>query len=145
MATNGEAINGQPAHTNGTNGTTPTPPSTEANPQAFDFRSMHSLPLQPMKKNHTLTPALSPQKGDVVTRRTPAMTASIARTSEGDDVFGDDSTTAVLEAFVAALTGHEAALLVLSGTMGNQLCIRTHMGQPPHSLVADARSHVIGW
>lgn len=124
MSTNGAAMNGQLPNingTNGTNGTSPMVPIPESNPQVFDFRS------------------------DVVTRRTPAMTASILSTSEGDDVFGDDSTTSALESLIAELTGFEAALLVMSGTMGNQLCIRTHMTAPPHSIVADARSHVMGW
>ncbi|KAL8896395.1 MAG: hypothetical protein Q9207_007726, partial [Kuettlingeria erythrocarpa] len=62
-----------------------------------------------------------------------------------DDVFAEDPTTARLESTLASLTGHAAALLVLSGTMGNQLAIRAHMTQPPHSLLCDARSHIAGW
>lgn len=73
------------------------------------------------------------------------MLEAIANASLRDDVFREDPTTSDLESFVAGLTGHEAALLVMSGTMGNQLCIRSHLTQPPHSVVADARSHVITW
>ena len=63
----------------------------------------------------------------------------------GDDVFLEDTTTSGLEAFIADLTGCRAALLVMSGTMGNQLSIRTHLQGPPHSVVADSRSHIMGW
>ena len=73
------------------------------------------------------------------------MLHAISQASLDDDVFREDHTTTSLETFIASLTGHEAALLVLSGTMGNQLCIRTHLTHPPHSIVADARSHVLGW
>lgn len=62
-----------------------------------------------------------------------------------DDVFGEDPSTNDLETYIAEMTGKEAALFVISGTMGNQLSIRTALGGPPHSVVADARSHVIGW
>lgn len=62
-----------------------------------------------------------------------------------DDVFHEDPTTIDLEAYVARITGKEAGLFVISGTMGNQLSIRTALGGPPHSVLADARSHVIGW
>lgn len=62
-----------------------------------------------------------------------------------DDVFQEDPTTNSLEAYVADMTGKEAGLFVMSGTMGNQLSIRTALGGPPHSVLADARSHVYGW
>lgn len=44
-----------------------------------------------------------------------------------------------------ALTGKEAALWVMSGTMGNQICLRTHLTQPPHSVLLDHRAHVYTW
>lgn len=62
-----------------------------------------------------------------------------------DDVFGEDPTTNSLEAYIAELTGKEAGLFVISGTMGNQLSMRTALGGPPHSVVVDSRSHIIGW
>lgn len=73
------------------------------------------------------------------------MLAAIQNTTLLDDVFQEDPTTNALESYIADLTGHEAALLVCSGTMGNQLALRTLLTQPPHSVLADARSHVIGW
>ena len=49
----------------------------------------------------------------------------IGETAEvGDDVYGEDPTVRALEERVAALMGHEAALFVPSGTMGNQIGMR---------------------
>jgi threonine aldolase len=61
--------------------------------------------------------------------------------SLGDDVYHDPSTDA-LEAHVAQLTGKEAGLFLPSGTMSNQIALRTHLKQPPYSIIADARSHI---
>lgn len=75
------------------------------------------------------------------------MLAAIASTTLLDDVMdgGADPTTNSLEAFIADLTGKETALLVCSGTMGNQVAIRTHLTTPPHSVVTDHRSHILEW
>ncbi|KAI6826124.1 Aldolase [Hortaea werneckii] len=90
-------------------------------------------------------PAAYDFRSDVVTTPTTRMLNAIASTTLLDDVFQDDPTTNDLEAFIADLTGKEAALLVLSGTMGNQVSIRTHLGAPPHSVVTDHRSHILEW
>lgn len=71
------------------------------------------------------------------------MLEAIAGTTLLDDVFQEDPTTLGLESFIADLTSKESALLVLSGTMGNQVAIRTHLLAPPHSVVTDTRSHII--
>ena len=73
------------------------------------------------------------------------MLEAIGKASLADDVFQEDRTTNELHAMMASMTGHEAALLVTSGTMGNQISVRTHLTQPPHSLLADASSHVMCW
>jgi threonine aldolase len=75
------------------------------------------------------------------------MLASIASTTLLDDVMdnGSDPTTNSLETFIASLTGKESALLVCSGTMGNQVAIRTHLQSPPHSVLTDHRSHILEW
>ena len=63
-----------------------------------------------------------------------------------DDVFLEDPTTNGLQEFIAGLTGHEASLLVTSGTQGNQVAIRSHLDcAPPYSVLCDARSHIYGW
>ncbi|KAF8499171.1 pyridoxal phosphate-dependent transferase [Russula emetica] len=61
--------------------------------------------------------------------------------SLGDDVYHEPN-TAALEAHIARLFGKEAALFVASGTMSNQLAIRTHLKQPPYSIVCDHRAHI---
>ena len=73
------------------------------------------------------------------------MLLAIMKTTLQDDVYREDYTTASLENLVAKLAGHEAGLFVLSGTMANQLALRTHLNHPPESLLCDARSHIIHW
>jgi threonine aldolase len=75
------------------------------------------------------------------------MLAAIASTTLLDDVMdgGADPTTNSLEALIAEMTNKEAALLVCSGTMGNQVAIRTHLLSPPHSVLTDHRSHILEW
>ena len=65
--------------------------------------------------------------------------ASLA--SLGDDVYHEPSTLA-LEAHMAQLTGKEAAMFVPSGTMSNQIALRTHLVQPPYSVLCDQRAHI---
>ncbi|KAI5289309.1 hypothetical protein KEM52_000824, partial [Ascosphaera acerosa] len=84
-------------------------------------------------------------RSDVVTRPTRAMLEAIARTTLLDDDYAEDPTTNALERWIAQLTGHEAALLVMSGTMGNQIAIRTHLQQPPYQVLADHRAHILHW
>jgi len=81
--------------------------------------------------------------GDTMTTPTAHMLAAIQSCSLLDDVFQEDPTTLDLEAHCAALTGKEAGLFVLSGTMGNQLALRSLLTQPPHGLVCDHRSHIV--
>jgi threonine aldolase len=88
----------------------------------------------------TLTPP-----GDVVTTPTPSMLSAIQNCTLLDDVFMEDPTTISLESHLATLTSHEAALFVLSGTMGNQLALRAHLTQPPHSILCDHRAHILQW
>lgn len=59
-----------------------------------------------------------------------------------DDVLQEDPTTNELEEYCARITGKEAALFVLSGTMGNQLALRALLTQPPYSVLCDDRSHI---
>lgn len=71
------------------------------------------------------------------------MLAAIAGTTLMDDVLEEDATTIDLEAHCAALTGKDAGLLVLSGTMGNQVALRAHLTQPPHGVLCEYRSHIV--
>lgn len=79
-------------------------------------------------------------RSDTVTRPTPAMRAAMATAEVGDDVFGDDPTVNRLQERVAALLGQEAALFVPSGTMANQLAIRS-VCEPGDELIIDQTTH----
>ncbi|GAA5879595.1 hypothetical protein JCM3774_004280 [Rhodotorula dairenensis] len=79
---------------------------------------------------------------DTITVPTEQQRKALALASMGDSVYGEDDDTRALEAWVAELTGMEAALFCSSGTMTNQLGIRTHLWQPPYSVVTDSRAHV---
>ena len=65
-------------------------------------------------------------RSDTVTKPTKEMREAMANAIVGDDVYEDDPTIKALEKLAAKLTGKEAALFVVSGTMGNQLSIFTH-------------------
>ncbi|MDT4907878.1 MAG: threonine aldolase [Pseudonocardiales bacterium] len=80
-------------------------------------------------------------RSDTVTRPTPAMRAAMADAEVGDDVYGEDPTVTALEADVAELLGHEAALFVPSGSLGNQLGIRLLVA-PGYELVCDSLAHL---
>jgi threonine aldolase len=79
-------------------------------------------------------------RSDTVTRPSPAMRRAMAEAVVGDDVFGDDPTVKDLERRAAALVGHEAALFVPSGTMGNLIAIRCH-ARPGEEAIVEALSH----
>lgn len=83
--------------------------------------------------------------GDTVTSPTASMLLATQNCTLHDDVFEEDPTTNSLQAYIADMTGKEAGLFVMSGTMGNQLSIRTALGGPPHSVLTDAQSHVYAW
>src|SRR5947209_14863555 len=70
------------------------------------------------------------------------MRAAMAAAEVGDDVYGEDPTINALEARVAGLFGHEAAVFVPSGTMGNQICLRLVV-PPAGELLCDADAHVV--
>jgi threonine aldolase len=81
-------------------------------------------------------------RSDTVTRPTEAMRRAMASADVGDDVYGEDPTVNALEERVAALMGHEAALFVPSGTMGNQIGMRL-VAEPGQEVLCDADAHVV--
>jgi threonine aldolase len=81
-------------------------------------------------------------RSDTVTRPTDAMRAAMVAADVGDDVYGEDPTISKLEERVAAMFGHEAALFVPSGTMGNQLAVRL-LVPPAEELLLDADAHIV--
>ncbi len=62
-------------------------------------------------------------RSDTVTKPTPEMCEAMAKAEVGDDVFGDDPTVNKLQEMAASMLGKEAALFVVSGTMGNLLAL----------------------
>ncbi|GAC1440542.1 MAG: GntG family PLP-dependent aldolase [Mycobacteriales bacterium] len=81
-------------------------------------------------------------RSDTLTRPTAAMRAAMAAAEVGDDVYGEDPTVNALEEQVAALFGHQAAVFVPSGTMGNQICLRL-VCPPAGELLCDSDAHVV--
>ena len=86
--------------------------------------------------------ALVDLRSDTVTRPTPGMRRAMAEAEVGDDVYGEDATVRALEERVAGLLGHEAALFVPSGTMGNQIGMRL-VCEPGQEVLCDADAHVV--
>ena len=81
-------------------------------------------------------------RSDTVTRPTPGMLEAISSAKVGDDVYGDDPTVIAFEAKVASLFGKEAGLFTATGSIANQLGIRSLI-KPGEELLADERAHVV--
>src|SRR6185437_9658263 len=83
-------------------------------------------------------------RSDTVTRPTPEMRRAMADAEVGDDVYGEDPTVNRLEQRAAEIFGREAAILVPSGTMGNQIAIKihTHHGQ---EIICEERGHIFNY
>lgn len=82
-------------------------------------------------------------RSDTVTRPTDAMRAAMAAAPVGDDQYGEDPTTNRLQARCAELLGKEAAVWLPTGTMANQVALRT-LTRPGDEVVASRESHA-GW
>jgi len=80
-------------------------------------------------------------RSDTVTKPTPEMVEAMMSAEVGDDVFGDDPTVNLLERKIAEMFGMEAALFCPTGTMTNQLAIRTHCS-PGSEVICDQLSHI---
>jgi threonine aldolase len=71
------------------------------------------------------------------------MLAAIVNTTLRDDVFQEDTTTMDLESDIAARCGQPSGLFTITGTMANQLALRTLLTQPPHAILTDSRAHIL--
>ena len=80
-------------------------------------------------------------RSDTVTTPTPAMRRAMADAEVGDDVFGEDPTVNRFQERAAARLGMEAGLYVPSGTMANQIALRT-LGRPGTALLCADRAHI---
>lgn len=81
-------------------------------------------------------------RSDTVTRPTAGMREAMAVAEVGDDVYGEDPTVNALEAEVAALFGHEAALFCPTGSMANQIALQL-LVSPGNEVLCDADAHVV--
>ncbi|MCG8311297.1 MAG: beta-eliminating lyase-related protein [Cytophagales bacterium] len=80
-------------------------------------------------------------RSDTITKPTPGMLEAMMSARVGDDVFEEDPTVSELEEKGASMLGFEAGLFCPSGTMTNQIAIRT-LTQPQDEVICDKRSHI---
>ena len=83
-------------------------------------------------------------RSDTVTKPSKPMLEAMMNANVGDDVFSEDPTVKALEEYCAALFGMEAGLFCPSGTMTNQIAIKTHT-QPGDELICDSNAHIYNY
>lgn len=81
-------------------------------------------------------------RSDTVTAPSAGMREAIESAPVGDDVYGDDPTVNSLEERLANLFGHEAGLFAPTGSLANQLAIRT-LVKPGEELLVETRGHIV--
>jgi threonine aldolase len=80
-------------------------------------------------------------RSDTQTLPTEAMRDAIRNAQLGDDTYEEDPTVKKLEKMAAEKLGKEAALLVISGNMGNLVSMMTHC-TPGDEVIIDPESHI---
>ena len=80
-------------------------------------------------------------RSDTVTQPTAEMRKAIAEAEVGDDVHHEDPSVLYLEEKTAAILGKEEAVFMPSGTMTNQVGLRTHT-QPGDEVILEAQAHI---
>ena len=80
-------------------------------------------------------------RSDTVTIPTAEMRKAMAQAPVGDDVYGEDPTVNALEKRVAEILGKDDAIYMSSGTMTNQVAIRTHT-EPGDEILIDKNAHI---
>lgn len=83
-------------------------------------------------------------RSDTVTLPSPAMREAMYRAELGDDVMREDPTVNRLEELAASIAGKEAALLVVSGTMGNLVSVMSHCRRGDEAILGD-QSHIFNY
>jgi threonine aldolase len=81
-------------------------------------------------------------RSDTVTQPSTEMRAAIFAAPVGDDQFGEDPSVNQLQDRVASLLGKEAALWLPSGTMANQVALRT-LTRPGDDVLVSRESHAV--
>jgi len=82
-------------------------------------------------------------RSDTVTRPSAPMRAAMAEAPVGDDQYGEDPTTNLLQERCAAVLGKPAALWLPSGTMANQVALRV-LTRPGDEAIVSRECHA-GW
>ena len=80
-------------------------------------------------------------RSDTVTKPSQAMLEKMHQAPVGDDVFMEDPSINTLEKFISEMFGMEAGLFCPSGTMTNQVAIKTHT-QAGDEVICEELSHV---
>ena len=81
-------------------------------------------------------------RSDTVSKPSATMRQAMISAEVGDDVYQDDPTVNALESRVAALFGKDAALFTPSGSLANQLAIRT-LVRPGEEILCEGNSHIV--
>ncbi len=81
-------------------------------------------------------------RSDTLTVPTPEMFAAMVSAPLGDDVYGEDPTVNELQEQVAAMFGHRQGLFTPTGSMSNQLGLRT-LVPAGQEVVTDAFAHIV--
>ena len=81
-------------------------------------------------------------RSDTVTKPSKAMREALSSAEVGDDVYHDDPTMNAFEVKVANLFGKESGVFTPSGSLSNQLGIRT-LVKPGEELLTETNSHIV--
>lgn len=81
---------------------------------------------------------------DMKTIPTDGMLQAMLRAKVGDEQKGEDPTTNELCQRVAELTGKEAAVLLPTGTMCNEIALKVHCG-PGDEVICDRSCHIVNF
>ncbi len=81
-------------------------------------------------------------RSDTQTLPTEEMLDAMRSAPLGDDVSGEDPTVNKLEEMAAEMMGKEAAMLVISGTMGNLVALMTHAKALGGEVLVDSEAHI---
>lgn len=80
-------------------------------------------------------------RSDTVTKPSEGMRKAIATAEVGDDSYNEDPTMNRLQSMVAEILGKEDAIFMASGTMSNQVALKTHT-QPGDEVIAEYDAHI---
>ncbi|MDQ2986755.1 MAG: beta-eliminating lyase-related protein [Armatimonadota bacterium] len=80
-------------------------------------------------------------RSDTITRPTPEMYEAMMTAPLGDDVLGDEPSVTRLEEISAEKMGKEAAVFVPSGTMANQIAVKTWIS-PGDAVILEEECHI---